>query len=160
MGRWPLYSCRAIPSLAHKKMILNKLENILEHMHLRNSEHVLYMLLSTETMEDIYLLLILAVEHRHSAQVFFHSHVIWSSIQYLCEPLWWQHLNKLGYIFISDRIKLFSSDKTAKQGNWGCKTPYESYICRPYQTKHTTKFRGAYTLLQVASDHHYFPAYR
>lgn len=70
LGRWPLYYCRTIPSLENRKMALNKLENILQHLYLSNGEHVLYMLLSMETTEDIYVPLLVAIECKHSSQVF------------------------------------------------------------------------------------------
>lgn len=114
-GRGLLYCCRKIPSLENKKVALNKLENILEHMHINNDEHVLHMLFSMETTEHIYLLLMLALGHKYSAQVFSTDMSYGLPFNTCINHCNNNHLNKYYYPFISDGRKLFSSDKTVKQ---------------------------------------------
>lgn len=122
LERWPLYCCRTISSLDNKKMALNKLENTLEHVHLSNDEPLLYIIF-TETTEDIYMILILAIEHKHSAQVLSTDVSYGLPFNSCVNHYDNNHVNKHYYLFISDGRKLFSSDKAVEQEKWGWKTP-------------------------------------
>lgn len=74
------------------------------------------MSLSTETTEDNSLLLILAIEHKRSAQVF-STDVSYDLSFITCINHYDNnHLNKHYYPFISNGRRLFSSNKRAKQG--------------------------------------------
>lgn len=78
-----------------------ELENTLEYMHFSNRTRVIYVFLHGNH-EGVYLLLILAIEHKHSAQFFFKDMSYAVPFNTSVNHYHNNHLNKHCYAFISD----------------------------------------------------------